>query len=225
MSDEHDDQSTNGSVPALTDAGETLSRGALESIASMKPAFRHSLVGGTLAHSTTGTETMEWKHVQDAYVAECTKARDGDLGAASNMLTAQALTLDAVFTEMLSRATKNVGRYPDAMDRYMRLALKAQAQSRATLEALAKIHQPREQTVKHVHIDNRGGQAVVAENLHARGAKTDDDGQSYGPTYASTIGATMLGQDAAWHGVPVPGDARPQPLPHSRGQSRRTEGQ
>lgn len=225
MSDEPENQSTNERMQVATEVGEKLSRGAMESIVSMKPTFRHSLVGGTLAHSTTGTETMEWKHVQDAYVAECAKARDGDLGAASNMLTAQALTLDAVFTEMLSRATKNVGRYPDAMDRYMRLALKAQAQSRATLEALAKIHQPREQTVKHVHIDNRGGQAVVAENLHARGAKTDDDGQSYGPTYASTIGATMLGQDTSWHGVSVSGDARAEPLPHTWGQGGGTEGQ
>ncbi|OYU35259.1 MAG: hypothetical protein CFE35_09710 [Novosphingobium sp. PASSN1] len=43
--------------------------------------------------------------------------------------------------------------------RYMRLALKAQAACRSTLEALARLHQPREQTVKHVHV-SEGGQAV-----------------------------------------------------------------
>lgn len=32
------------------------------------------------------------------------------------------------------------------------IALKAQANCRATLEALVKLHQPREQTVKHVHV-------------------------------------------------------------------------
>ncbi len=47
----------------------------------------------------------------------------------------------------------------------MRLALKVKANSRATLETLAKLHQPREQTVRHVHV-NEGGQAVVADNFH-----------------------------------------------------------
>ena len=84
------------------------------------------------------------------------------------MLTSQALTLDAVFTEMLSRATQNIGKYPDAVERYMRLALKAQSQSRATLETLVKMHQPREQIVRHVHV-YEGGQAVVAEQLHMHG--------------------------------------------------------
>ncbi len=36
----------------------------------------------------------------------------------------------------------NAGEYLDATDRYMRLALKAQAQCRATLETLAKIKNP-----------------------------------------------------------------------------------
>ena len=72
----------------------------------------------------------------------------------------QAISLDALFTEMARRSGNNMGRYPDAADRYMRLALKAQAACRATLEALTSLHQPREQTVKHVHV-NEGGQAVV----------------------------------------------------------------
>ena len=50
-------------------------------------------------------------------------------------------------------------------ERYGRLAFKAQSNCRATLEALAKLHQPREQTVKHVHV-NEGGQAVVADQFH-----------------------------------------------------------
>ena len=47
----------------------------------------------------------------------------------------------------------------------MRLALKAQSACRSTLEALARLHQPREQIVKHVHV-NQGGQAVVADHFH-----------------------------------------------------------
>jgi hypothetical protein len=48
---------------------------------------------------------------------------------------------------------------------YGRLASKAQSNCWATLEALAKLHQPREQTIKHVHV-NKSGQAVVADEIH-----------------------------------------------------------
>jgi len=42
------------------------------------------------------------------------------------------------------------------------------------LEALAKLHQPREQTVRHVHV-NEGGQAVIADQFHRHGG-TDKNG-------------------------------------------------
>src|SRR3546814_1735162 len=71
----------------------------------------------------------------------------GDLSLASRIFTSQAISLDALFTDMARRSGNNMGHYPDAADRYMRLALKAQAACRSTLEALARLHQPREQTV------------------------------------------------------------------------------
>jgi hypothetical protein len=64
----------------------------------------------------------------------------------------------------------SMGTYSQATERYARLALKAQANCRATLEALARLQQPREQTVKHVHI-NQGGQAVVADHFHTGAEK------------------------------------------------------
>lgn len=84
---------------------------------------------------------------------------------ASDILSAQAVVLDTMFTELARRASLNMGQYIEASERYMRLALKAQANCRATLEALGKLHQPREQTVKHVHL-NEGGQAIVADQIH-----------------------------------------------------------
>jgi hypothetical protein len=42
----------------------------------------------------------------------------------------------------------------------MRLVLRAQANCRATLEALAKLHQPREKVVQHIQV-NEGGQAIA----------------------------------------------------------------
>jgi hypothetical protein len=58
------------------------------------------------------------------------------------MLTAQAVTLNAIFTSLANRSASNIGEYLDAGDRYMRLALKAQGQCRATLETLAAIKNP-----------------------------------------------------------------------------------
>lgn len=67
----------------------------------------------------------------------------GDLEPAEAMLLAQATSLNAIFCELARRSGLNMGEYLDAADRYMRLALKAQAQCRATLEALAEIKNPR----------------------------------------------------------------------------------
>lgn len=92
-------------------------------------------------------------------------AATGDMTMASQMLASQAMTLDTMFTALAERAFNNLGQYPQTAERYGRLALKAQANARATLEALAKLHQPREQTVRHVHV-GQGGQAVVADQFH-----------------------------------------------------------
>lgn len=90
-------------------------------------------------------------------------AEKGDLGFVSRMPSAQAVTLDNIFTEMARRMAVNMGEYLGATETYARIALKAQAQSRATLEALAKLHQPREQTVRHVHV-NEGGRQLLPIN-------------------------------------------------------------
>ena len=50
--------------------------------------------------------------------------------------------VNLIFTELSRRAALNLGEYPDAADRYLRLALKAQNQCRATLETLALIKSP-----------------------------------------------------------------------------------
>lgn len=51
--------------------------------------------------------------------------RDGNLVRAESMLITQAHTLVAIFNELARRAASNMGEYLNAMDRYLRLALKA----------------------------------------------------------------------------------------------------
>ncbi|MBV7539468.1 hypothetical protein [Acidovorax sp. sic0104] len=67
---------------------------------------------------------------------------NGDLSQAEGKLFAQACALESIFAEMARRAAANVGSNLDVAERYLRLALKAQNQSRATLEALANVRRP-----------------------------------------------------------------------------------
>lgn len=77
-----------------------------------------------------------------------------DLAAAEQMLTAQSIALNAIFAEMARRSALNMGEYLDASDRYMRLALKAQGQCRATVETLAAIKNPPVVYAKQANITN-----------------------------------------------------------------------
>lgn len=66
----------------------------------------------------------------------------GDLSAAERMLNAQAAALNVIFCELARRAALNMGEHMGATESYLRLALKAQSQSRATVETLAAIKNP-----------------------------------------------------------------------------------
>ncbi|CAH1207483.1 conserved hypothetical protein [Candidatus Nitrotoga sp. BS] len=68
--------------------------------------------------------------------------KDGDMKRTESMLITQAHTLDTIFNELARRAALNMGEYINTTDTYLRLALKAQSQCRATLETLAEIKNP-----------------------------------------------------------------------------------
>ena len=82
------------------------------------------------------TETMH------ALAEQCDKVRAGDLSRAESMLTAQAHSLDAIFANFARRAAQNAGEYMGACETYLKLALRAQSQCRATLETLATMKNP-----------------------------------------------------------------------------------
>lgn len=179
--------------------GRTLARVTLDPKArnaSLAMSFGSQMFGDQLTPNAT-----ESSAVLDE---EITKVIKGDLSLVSQIYTSQAISLDSLFTEMARRSGKNMGSYPDAAERYMRLALKAQSACRSTLDALARLHQPREQTVKHVHV-NEGGQAIVADQFHQHtGVK--ENGKSVNQSHATaTVGqcATLPCPDASGNCVPV----------------------
>lgn len=79
----------------------------------------------------------------EAMTEQVVAVRRGDLGGVEATLAAQAVTLDMIFGELARRAVPNFGARLGAGEIYLRLALKAQAQCRATLETLAEIKNPR----------------------------------------------------------------------------------
>ena len=187
------------------------------------PLARHESLASAFASSAFGNRRAPLVDRLEVLDEELAKAANGNLNLASRILASQAVSLDVLFTEMARRSGNNMGQYPDAADRYMRLALKAQSNCRATLEALAKLHQPREQTVRHVHV-NDGGQAVIADQFHhhtggKENARSADQPQAPGTAPARTSPA-LPGHDPFGQGVPITGGEGQPTMPNARGKGK-----
>ena len=190
----------------------------------MQPAFRNAAAASGFATKMLGNKIEQPGLADYADYVQLTteKAAGGDIAMASHILAAQALTLDNMFTELARRTALNMGDYINAAERYGRLALKAQSNCRATLEALAKLHQPREQTVRHVHV-NEGGQAVIADQFHNHtgGHRNAESAEQPHTTNAAGSSPAMLGHDAQRNGLPIPGDKGCEAMPDARRQGKR----
>jgi len=109
----------------------------------------------------------------DALTAQTTAVTNGDLGRGEAMLTAQAHILDAVFNNLAQRA--NNAEYMDQFDRYLKLALRAQSQCRATWETLATMKNPpmigyvRQANIAHGHQQVNNTASTEGDASRARG--------------------------------------------------------
>lgn len=89
-----------------------------------------------------GSKDLQLMPVIGALTEQADKVHAGDLRRVEATLSAQAHSLDVIFNMLAQRAASNMGQYMDATEKYLRLALKAQGQCRATLETLAAIKSP-----------------------------------------------------------------------------------
>lgn len=107
-------------------------------------ALRPSVSGGIAikAFGRNYGDDLELGALVGELSAQAKHAEQGDLKRAEGMLMVQAHTLDAIFNELGRRAALNMTEYLSATETYLRLALKAQSQCRATLETLAAIKNP-----------------------------------------------------------------------------------
>jgi len=106
--------------------------------------------------------------------------QSGDLSRAEEMLTAQAHTLDAIFNQLAARAA-DADHLPQ-LEAFLKLALRAQSQARATWEAVSAIQHP--QLAGYINQANiAGGHQQVNNGAHAREtaqAPTQVQGQTDG---------------------------------------------
>ena len=202
-------------VPKKEDETEALAMAR----AIIEPDFRHAMTISQVLKAVLG-ESEHMPGLSDfADVAKdiASAAEKGDLAFASRMLATQAVTLDTIFVEMARRMAINMREYLGATETFGRIAMKAQAQSRATLEALAKLHQPREQTVRHVHV-NEGGQAVIADQFHNHTGgqgNSENDEQSHA-TGETGISPALPSPNPLGNGMPIPGRQREAALQDAR---------
>ena len=104
----------------------------------------------------------------------CTAVKGGDLHTLEAMLISQATALQTIFTSLARRAQSQ--EYQKHLESFLGLALKAQAQSRATISALVDLKYPRQATfVKQANIAN-GPQQI--NNGAAAGANPEQYAQA-----------------------------------------------
>jgi hypothetical protein len=138
----------------------------------------------TFAAGTFGP--LKLRECVAALKASASEIQAHDLKRAEFMLAVQASALDAIFGELARRAAANMGQYSEATERYMRLALKAQGQCRATLETLAAMKNPPVMFAGQANIANGPQQVNNAAAPHGGGI------ENFGPSDSGTaLGLTQ----------------------------------
>lgn len=125
-----------------------LTAGLIDNLSSeMSP--NHLVASMTTLSVNTAFTVKKFANVEDSvevsdYILELQKAGNevvnGNLSRLERMLTSQAIALDTVFNKLAIKAANS--EYMKNYEGFMRLAFKAQAQARSTVEALAMLKHP-----------------------------------------------------------------------------------
>jgi len=129
-------------------------------IAVMRPAVNSGIAA--MVFSPIGAIDVE-------EFAQCVEdeVNEGDsLKVTERILLSQAHALDALFAGLARRAALNMGTHLGATETYLRLAMRAQSQCRATLETLAAIKNPpvvfaKQANIAHGHQQVNNGTGVA----------------------------------------------------------------
>lgn len=120
-----------------TRAAEPISVARMKEIAAqaVDPCVTSSMVVAAFWQEARVSE-IDPQAGYDAIRDEADAVRDGVMTSAQATLMGQALALNAIFAELARRGAAALNRPGHAAERYLRLAMKAQSQCRATLNVL-----------------------------------------------------------------------------------------
>ena len=119
--------------------GETEDRAKARGV--LRPSIGAAIATQSVYGKFIGSKLLDIGDLSEELSEQCGKVNGGDMKRMEAMLVAQAHTLDAMFNRL---TTLGMGQeFLKQFEVYMRLAFKAQAQARATVEALAEIKNPR----------------------------------------------------------------------------------
>ena len=142
---------------------------------ALKPSLNGAVVIQTYQGNIMGKEA-DLNVLIDQLRDTFTEVKGGDLHTLEAMLISQATALQTIFTSLARRA--QMQEYQKNLESFLGLALKAQAQSRATISALVDLKYPRQATfVKQANIANgpqqvNNGAAAGADSAQYAQART-----------------------------------------------------
>ena len=120
----------------------------------MRTALRPSINGASVIKAYQGNivgNDVDLAELVQGLSDSCKRVNDGDLSTLEAMLVSQATALQTIFTSLARRA--QLQEHQKHLESFLGLALKAQAQSRATISALVDLKYPRQATfVKQANI-------------------------------------------------------------------------
>jgi hypothetical protein len=163
-----------------------MTEGAQLAEAAMRPAVNSAMVIDAYQDHVFGGGTVEITELVNTLQASMGKSNAGDLTELENMLIGQATALQTMFVSLARRAQTQ--QFQKNVEAFLGLALKAQAQSRATIQAVIDLKFPRQTTfVKQANIAS-GPQQVNNGTAPSRALKNQSEqievleGMTYGCT-------------------------------------------
>ncbi len=108
---------------------------------ALRPSVNAAAVIGSYQTNIVGKD-VDVNDLVDGLVATFSQVKEGDLSHLESMLIGQATALQTIFTSLARRAQAQ--QYQRNLEAFLGLALKAQAQSRATIQAIVDLKYPRQ---------------------------------------------------------------------------------
>ncbi|WP_054133622.1 hypothetical protein [Blastomonas sp. AAP25] len=170
-------------------------------------------------YRTFGTNTIEPVNARATellkYLESIGAAKDGRYNAALSFIDSmeprnqmEALLLVEMYCthDAAIRALSMLGNadWVPQMQTFGNLATKLLRASQGQMDTLARMRRGGQQTIRHVHVDNRGGQAVIADTIQTGGQNAKSDDQSHA-TGSAGLGTALLGADPFGNGVSISG--------------------